>query len=294
MSPPSSPPEGAALFARLAPLRPRLHRYCARMVGSTLDAEDLVQDAYVKALLVDGSAAPIDNAEAWMFRVVHNLALDHLRRRAVRAIEDGCEDADAFADPNDEIARRQAGSAGLAVFMRLPALQRSAVILIDVLEHSAEEAASLVSTTVQALKSALQRGRLNLRRWAVEPAAEAERLQPDMLQRLQNYADRFNAGDFAGLQALLSDDVEIDLVNRVQVRGAAARQYFTRYAAAEPWVASVGSVEGRPAVLLRRPSDRPDQVRSFLLPVWQGERIASIRDYLFAPYALEGVAVMRA
>lgn len=297
MSHPSSPPE-PELFARLAPLRPRLHRYCARMVGSSLDAEDLVQDAYVKALLADGSAGSIDNAEAWMFRVVHNLALDHLRRRQVRAIEDRCEDADvfadAFADPRDEIARRQAGSAALAVFMRLPALQRSAVILIDVLEHSAADAASLLSTTVEALKSALQRGRQNLRRWAAEPAAAVERLQPDVHRRLQNYAERFNAGDFAGLQALLSDDVEIDLVNRVQVRGAAARQYFTRYKQAEPWVASVGSVEGQPAVLLRRPSDPPGQVRSFLLPVWQGDRIANIRDYLFAPYVLEGAIVTSA
>jgi len=285
---------GWELFSRLAPLRPRLHRYCARMVGSSLEAEDLVQDAYVKVLLVDGSAGPIDNAEAWMFRVVHNLALDHLRRRSVRATEDVCADADAFADPRDEIARRQAGSAGLAVFMRLPALQRSAVILIDVLEHSAEEAASLMSTTVQALKSALQRGRHNLKRWAAEPAAEAERLPLEARGRLQNYAERFNAGDFAGLQALLSDDVEIDLVNRVRLRGAAARPYFGRYAEAEPWVASVGCVEGHPAVLLRRPSDRPDQVRSFLLPVWQGDRIAIIRDYLFAPHVLDGALVAAA
>jgi RNA polymerase sigma-70 factor (ECF subfamily) len=286
-----NPPPASELFNRLAPLRPRLHRYCARMVGSSLDAEDLVQDAYVKVLLVEDAAEPIDNADAWMFRVVHNLALDHLRRRAVRSIEDACDDADAFADPRDEVARRQAGSAGLAVFMRLPALQRSAVILIDVLEHSAEEAASLLSTTVEALKSALQRGRHNLRRQAAEPAAEAERLQPEVRGRLQNYVERFNAGDFAGLQALLSDDVEIDLVNRVRLRGEAARPYFGRYAEAEPWVAAVGQVEGHPAVLLRRPSDRPDQVRSFLLPVWRGDRIASIRDYLFAPYVLESAVV---
>jgi len=288
----SAPPE-PDLPARLAPLRPKLHRYCARMVGSSLDAEDLVQEAYVKALLVDAASRdPIDNEGAWMFRVVHNLALDHLRRRAVRSIEDGYDDADVFADPRDDIARRQAGSAGLAVFMRLPALQRSAVILIDVLEHSAEEAASLLRTSVEALKSALQRGRHNLRRWANEPAAEAQRLQPQLRRRLQSYVDHFNAGDFAGLQALLLDDVDIDLVNRVRLRGASARQYFARYQAAEPWIAAIGSVEGRPAVLLRRPSDLPDHVRSFLLPVWHDDRIASIRDYLFAPYVLDDAVVV--
>ena len=64
------------------------------------------------------------------------------------------------------------------------------------------------------------------------------------------------------------------------------------YQAAEPWIAAIGSVEGRPAVLLRRPSDRPDHVRSFLLPEWHGDRIASIRDYLFAPYVLDGAVVV--
>lgn len=93
------------------------------------------------------------------------------------------------------------------------------------------------------------------------------------------------------MQALLSDDVEIELVNRVKLRGVAARPYFGRYAAADPWVASAGSVEDRPAVLLRRPLEGPENVGSFLLPVWQGGRIASIRDYLFAPYVLEGAVV---
>lgn len=304
MSLPSSPPDSAAsagadLPTRLAPLRPRLHRYCARMVGSALDAEDLVQDAYVKALLAEPAQADIANVEAWMFRVLHNLALDHLRRRSVRAIESPCDDpdmlADTVADPRDELARRQAGAAGLAVFMRLPPLQRGAVILVDVLEHATDEAAAVLGTTQPALKSALQRGRVNLRQWAGEPPAPAMPMPPDVHRRLQTYADRFNAGDFAGLQALLCDDVEIDLVNRVTLRGAAARPYLGRYQAAEPWVASVGWVEGRPAVLLRRPGDAPSQIGSFLLPEWeigQGDRIAAIRDYLFAPYVLEGAAVV--
>jgi RNA polymerase sigma-70 factor (ECF subfamily) len=285
---------GPELLARLAPLRPRLHRYCARMVGSSLDAEDLVQEAYVKALLADAARDAIDHADAWMFRVVHNLALDHLRRRALRSIEQGCDDVDVYADPHDEIARRQAGSAALAVFMRLPPVQRTAVILVDVLEHGADEAATLLDTTTEALKSALQRGRANLRRHAAEPGgAPPAGPEPAALrQRLRHYADRFNAGDFAGLQALLRDDVEIDLVNRVRIRGAATREYFHRYAAADPWIASVGSVDGRPAVLLRRPGDPADRVGSFLLPSFRDDGIDAIRDYLYAPHVL-GDALVR-
>lgn len=262
------------------------------MVGSVLDAEDLVQDAYVKTLMADPAGALIDNAEAWMFRVVHNLALDHLRRRKTRAIEGGGDEADTLvgelADPRDEVARRAAARACLGVFMHLAPRQRSAVILVDVLEHSAEEAAALLGSTPAALKSSLQRGRANLRRWAGEPPASPEPLAPQVRQQLQDYVDRFNAGDFAGLQALLCDDVDIELVNRVRLQGEAARPYFGRYAAAAPWIASVGCVEGRPAVLLRRPQDPLDRVRSFLLPRWRGDRIAAIRDYLFAEHVLDG------
>jgi DNA-directed RNA polymerase specialized sigma24 family protein len=63
---------GAILPVDLERLRPRLHRYCTRMVGSVLDAEDIVQDALVRAL--EALARPIDNPEGWLFRIAHNLA----------------------------------------------------------------------------------------------------------------------------------------------------------------------------------------------------------------------------
>src|SRR5688572_10931448 len=75
----SPPDEFTALLTRL---RPRLHRYCARMAGSALDGEDIVQDALTKAAL-RYDAAVVRQAEAWLFRVAHNAALDFLRRRAL-------------------------------------------------------------------------------------------------------------------------------------------------------------------------------------------------------------------
>src|ERR1700710_2805958 len=59
----------------LAELRPKLHRYCARMVGSAIDGEDVVQDALVKAVESFAAAGPIGNPEGWLFRVAHNTAL---------------------------------------------------------------------------------------------------------------------------------------------------------------------------------------------------------------------------
>src|SRR5215470_6352466 len=72
-----------AEFERLlAELRPKLHRYCARMTGSVIDGEDVVQEAMVKAIEAHSAAVPIANPEGWIFRIAHNAALDYLRRRA--------------------------------------------------------------------------------------------------------------------------------------------------------------------------------------------------------------------
>jgi len=70
-----------ALEAMLGSLRPKLHRYCARMAGSVIDGEDIVQETLIKALqAIDGDAS-VERPEQWLFRIAHNAAQDHLRRR---------------------------------------------------------------------------------------------------------------------------------------------------------------------------------------------------------------------
>ena len=72
----------------LAALRPKLHRYCARMTGSVIDGEDVLQDALIKAVEAFAAAGPISNPEGWLFRIAHNTALDFLRRRNRQAALD--------------------------------------------------------------------------------------------------------------------------------------------------------------------------------------------------------------
>ena len=72
----------AAFDRLLRDLRPKLHRYCARMTGSVVDGEDVIRDALVKAMEAFPQAGPLDNPEDWLFRIAHNAALDFLRRRA--------------------------------------------------------------------------------------------------------------------------------------------------------------------------------------------------------------------
>src|SRR5262249_33432997 len=71
--------DGAALERLLVELRPKLHRYCARITGSVIDGEDILQDAIIKAIEALPTAGTIENPEGWMFRIAHNAALDFLR-----------------------------------------------------------------------------------------------------------------------------------------------------------------------------------------------------------------------
>jgi RNA polymerase sigma-70 factor (ECF subfamily) len=72
----------ADLERLLIAMRPRLHRYCARMVGSVIDGEDVLQDALIKAVEAFASAGAIGNPEGWLFRIAHNGAAG--RRRSFR------------------------------------------------------------------------------------------------------------------------------------------------------------------------------------------------------------------
>ena len=88
----------AELLALAEKLRPELHRYCARLMGSVIDGEDVVQDTFARAFAALKQLEEHQPIRAWLFRIAHNRALDLLRSRAIRAAEP-IEAADAVADP---------------------------------------------------------------------------------------------------------------------------------------------------------------------------------------------------
>src|ERR1700733_12510847 len=100
--------EPEAFGQLMTALRPRLHRYCSRMVGSAIDGEDVVQDALAKAAEAYPGAGVIDRPESWLFRIAHNAALDALRHRkrhaAVRSDIGLAELADAGAAADARVA----------------------------------------------------------------------------------------------------------------------------------------------------------------------------------------------
>jgi RNA polymerase sigma-70 factor (ECF subfamily) len=87
---------------------------------------------------------------------------------------------------------------------------------------------------------------------------------------------------------MLADDVKLDLVNRLKLEGRdKIGLYFTRYAQETKWRFALGAVEGQPAMLVFDSTGPMERPAHFVLLDWRNDRIAAIRDFLFAPYVLE-------
>ncbi len=260
-------------LALVADVRPELHRYCARLTGSVIEGEDIVQDALAKAFYALSLSTEVPPLRPWLFRIAHNAAIDFLRSHGRKLTEPRAELEDLAgvdAAPDPAIVRM-----ALARFAALPLTQRSAVILKDVLGHSLEEVAQTMDTTVLAVKAALVRGRAKLRELAEVPVAHDDVARA----QLDRYAALFNARDWDGVRSLVAEDCRLDLVGRSQRRGKAVAGYFSRYEGQSVRLV-VGHLEGRLA-LAAHDGDKPTY---FILLDWDADRVAAIRDFRYTPY----------
>ena len=161
----SPPPELGQARARFLELvgeiRPELHRYCARLTGSVIEGEDIVQDTLAKAYYAISMAQEMPPLRPFLFRIAHNTAMDVLRRyerKYVELVAELPDDITVDERPDPEVMR-----AALATFLALPIAQRSAVILKDVLGCTLEEIVESTGASLPAVKAALHRGRAALR-----------------------------------------------------------------------------------------------------------------------------------
>jgi RNA polymerase sigma-70 factor (ECF subfamily) len=276
--------------ALLAAMRPKLHRYCARIVGSVIDGEDVLQDALIKAVQAQASAGPVTNPEGWLFRIAHNTALDFLRRRNRQEALRSVEEVDMIADQLDAVASRQIAATSLRTFMRLPVAQRSSVILMDVLGCSLQEICEVMDCSLPAAKAALHRGRAQLREYADEPDDTPQPTLSDTdRERLGAYVAHFNARDFDAIRAMIADDVRLELVNKSRLSGKAeVSRYFGNYSKVSDWHLVPGSVDGHPAILVFDPNERDSKPKYFMLLNWSADKVATIRDFRHAAYVIEG------
>jgi RNA polymerase sigma-70 factor (ECF subfamily) len=286
--------ERDAVNRLMTEVRPRLHRYCARMVGSVFDGEDIVQEALTKAAEALPSAGAINNAERWLFAIAHNTALDALRRRKRQAEVSLEEDSTDLPDQAATTDSWVAATASLATIMQLPVIQRSTVVLMDVLEYSLAETAGILGTTLPAVKAALHRGRVRLKALSEVGESDQPALGAEAQIRLRSYADRFNAREFDTLRNLLAEDVRLDLVNRLRLAGRKdVSDYFSRYAAKPGWKFTPGLAEGHPALFVSDLADASDTVEYPVLLDWVDGRVQKIRDFRFAKYIMDGLVLRR-
>ncbi|MDB4982353.1 MAG: polymerase, sigma-24 subunit, subfamily [Myxococcales bacterium] len=262
-------------LAMVEGVRPELHRYCARLTGSVIEGEDIVQDTLGKAFYALSQSPEVPPLRPWLFRIAHNTALDFLKSHGRAHTEPRAEldDVAGFDDKPDPAVVR----AALARFLSLPVTQRSAVILKDVLGHSLEEAAETMGTTVMACKAALVRGRGNL---VVEEPAELQ-IARDTRETLDRYARLFNARDWDGVRALIGDDCRLDLVSKSQRRGKAVGMYFTNYAREDVQLRLV-RLDAKLA-FAAYVAGAPTPAYFILLELDAG-RVTSIRDFRYVPY----------
>ena len=256
-------------------VRPELHRYCARLTGSVIEGEDIVQDTLAKAFYALSLAAEVPPLRPWLFRIAHNAALDFLKSHGRRYTEVHAEleEIAGFEDKPDPAVVR----AALAGFLSLPVTQRSAVILKDVLGHSLEETAETMGSTVMAVKAALVRGRRQLQ----ERAREQTELAGATRAELNRYATLFNARDWEGVRALVSDDCRLDLVSKSQRRGKQVGLYFARYESATITLRVV-RLEGQLAIAAYLAGAH--EPAYFILLEFEAGQVKLIRDFRYVPY----------
>jgi RNA polymerase sigma-70 factor (ECF subfamily) len=281
-----------ALELLAADLRPELHRYAARLVGSALDGEDVVQDAFARALDAVDDLPTTTPLRPWLFRIAHNRAID-LLRRAGRHRPEPIEAADSVLDlggPNGEAAllRRETVELALGRWAELPLPQRATVILKDVLGESLADIASLLGVSPDAVKAHLARGRARLRALEVAPAPVAPApLSPET----QRFAELFNQRDWPALRGLLAHDVRLRQSHLAPREGAAeVGQFFSFYDSYEPVRLVPARAEGR-EVLAVFEAARPDSPAYLIWLSWREGRIARIRDTRYVRYVMEAVAL---
>lgn len=214
----------------------------------------------------------------------HNRAVDLLRSRTIREAEPLTREAEAVpCDTNDSLEgmlRQEALTAAIARFTRLPVTRRSAVVSKDVLDHSLQDIALPLGTTVDGVKAHLARGRARLRQLSSLPASAPP--SPQVSHGVVRYVELFNRRDWEGLRNLLADDVNLQQAGRPVRTGAVdVGMFFTFYAKYEPVRLVFAILEGRHVIAVFELGSDPTP-SYFMGLEWLEGKISFIHDPLCA------------
>lgn len=273
-----------AFLETISTLRPALHRYCARMTGSVMDGEDVMQEALFEAYRKLDKFDQSRPLKPWLFRIAHNRCIDFLRRREVR---DEAEVVAAAVPEATEPAEPVLGT-GKAVehlVLTLPPKERACVLLKDVFDYSLEEIAELVDSSVGGVKAALNRARTKLTE-SSPTAKSARNASPELKRLMQLYVERFNRRDWDGVRELTSADARLNVAERFAGKFADAPYFYNYERWPWPWKLALGEVDGEPVVIiLQRGADTWTPHSAIRFEVI-GQRIERIVDYIHCPWVL--------
>jgi RNA polymerase sigma-70 factor (ECF subfamily) len=273
-----------AFLETISTLRPSLHRYCARMTGSVMDGEDVVQEALIEAYRKLDQFNESRPLKPWLFRIAHNRCIDFLRRKGVR------DEAEAAAAMPEAVSPAEPATLGIGKALEhlvasLPPKERACVLLKDVFDYSLEEIAELVDTTVGGVKAALNRGRTKLAS-SPAPLQPARTANPELAQIMQLYVDRFNRRDWDGVRELISADARLNVADRFGGKFADTPYFFNYNNWPWPWRLAVGELDGEPVlIILQRGADTWTSYSVIRMNV-VGEKIEGIADYIHCPWVV--------
>jgi RNA polymerase sigma-70 factor (ECF subfamily) len=226
-------------FARLAdPFRRELLAHCYRMLGSIQDAEDLVQETYLRAWRAYSDFEARASMRTWLYRIATNACLTALESKDRRVLPSGLGgpsddptiplaarlDTVAWLQPVPSVllndrpddpaaivqTRESTRLAFVAALQHLPPRQRAALLLRDVLGLHADEVATLLDTTTASVNSALQRARAQIDRAAPHEDAIVDDTEVEAAV-VARYVAAFEDADLEALTALLRKDVELEM-----------------------------------------------------------------------------------
>jgi RNA polymerase sigma-70 factor (ECF subfamily) len=231
-------PDSAGFVRDTEPFRRELLAHCYRMLGSIHDAEDLVQETYLRAWRSYGGFEGRSSVRTWLYQIATNRCLTELARHSRRVLPSGLSDAepdpgaypeeagtevswlqpvpDAMVTPDSAdpaaIAEAREGLrlALIASLQYLPPTQRAVLVLRDVLAFPAAEVAVMLGTTTVSVKSALQRARARLRELDLADRQVTEPAAPRARELLERYVAAFENADVAALERLLTQDAIIE------------------------------------------------------------------------------------
>lgn len=253
--------------------RRELHVHCYRMLGSFDEAEDALQDAFLRAWNARAGFAGGEGLRAWLYKIATNVCLDGLRAKQRRPPSEGevlwlQPYPDRLLDeiaPTDEqpdavvVARETIELTYMAVIQLLPARQRAVLVLRDVLGWSAVETAEILDLSVASANSALQRARATLKERPPAHDAARDALSEDEQRLLQGFIATHESGDWSAAAELMREDIRVSMPpNPGDFRGREnLRPLIARAIAMGEWRLLATTANRMPcaASYLRRPGD---------------------------------------